>query len=81
MSVSQMTPQVFRTLPAVIDAVKHPRSARSVLHYMFGCGTADPQNRDALDTEEKLRHCLVFGLQVAPHWMICVSPLPLSSVN
>ncbi len=51
---SQMTPDIFRSLPAVIHALKTPRSPRSVLNYMCASDTADPQVREALNTEDKV---------------------------
>ena len=53
-SFSQMTPDIFRSRPAVIDALKAPRSPRSVLNYMCASDTADPQVREALNTEDKV---------------------------
>lgn len=47
MPPAQLTPDAFRHLPAVTEAVENPWSPRSVLNYMCGCDTADPdiQNR------------------------------------
>ena len=49
-----MTPDDFRTLPIILDALKNPQSARSVLNYMCACDTSDPKVRDLLNTEEKV---------------------------
>lgn len=46
--------EMFRTLPTVIQALKNPRSPRSVLNYICACDTSDPKNRKLLSTEKKV---------------------------
>lgn len=46
--------EIFRRLPAVVEALKNPRSPRSVLNYMCACDTQDPKTRELLSTEEKV---------------------------
>ncbi|KAL1523204.1 hypothetical protein AB1Y20_018156 [Prymnesium parvum] len=46
-----MKAEKFMLLPAVLTAVKYPRSVRSVLNYMTGFDTADPAAREALCTD------------------------------
>jgi len=45
MSNSEPTPESFRQRPDVVRAVENPRSPRSVLNYMCGSDTADPETR------------------------------------
>ena len=47
-----LTTEKMCTLPAVVKALKNPRSARSVLNYMCACDTADPEIRKLLSNEE-----------------------------
>ena len=47
-----LTTEEMHTLPAVLNALKNPRSARSILNYMCACDTNDPKNRMLLSTEE-----------------------------
>ena len=47
-----MTPQDFRTLPIVKEALKNPRSPRSILNYMCACDTSDPELRKDLSKDE-----------------------------
>ena len=47
-----LTAEEMHTLPAVLNALKNPRSARSVLNYMCACDTTDPESRMLLSTEE-----------------------------
>mmetsp|Transcript_43422 Transcript_43422/g.99496 ORF Transcript_43422/g.99496 Transcript_43422/m.99496 type:complete len:251 (+) Transcript_43422:76-828(+) len=47
-----MSTAAFRQLSAVIAASAAPRSARSVLNYMMGCDTSDPECRKRLSTDE-----------------------------
>ena len=58
--VSDFNPEVFKLLPEVVKALEEPRKPRSVLNYMCGCDTADPVIRLSLDTEEKVRSCLLY---------------------
>ena len=51
---TELTPEIFRSLPDVNDALKHPRAPRSVLNYMCGANTADPEVRAALNTEDRV---------------------------
>ena len=46
-----LTADSFRQIPAVLAALAHPRSPRSVLNYICACDTADPQARRSLDTD------------------------------
>jgi uncharacterized protein (DUF924 family) len=50
----QMTSETFRLRPAVLEALEHPRSPRSVLNYMCGANTADPDVRKTLNTEDSV---------------------------
>ncbi|MDA9639874.1 hypothetical protein N9T38_02440, partial [SAR116 cluster bacterium] len=54
----QMTSETFRFLPAVIEALEHPCSPRSVLNYMCGANTADPDVRKTLNTEDSVEPLL-----------------------
>jgi uncharacterized protein (DUF924 family) len=47
-----MTPKDFRTLPIVKEALKNPRSPRSILNYMCACDTSDPELRKDLSKDE-----------------------------
>ena len=53
-----MTPQDFRTLPIVKEALKNPRSPRSILNYMCACDTSDPELRKDLSKDEFVSHLL-----------------------
>lgn len=48
MFASVLTPDTFRELPDVLQALGKPRSPRSVLNYLCGCDTGDPEIRDSL---------------------------------
>ena len=54
MLAQQLTPEDMHTLPVVLEALKNPRSPRSVLNYMCACDTSDPKTRELLSTEEKV---------------------------
>ena len=54
MSAQQLTPEDMHTLPVVLEALKNPRSPRSVLNYMCAFDTSDPKTRELLSTEEKV---------------------------
>ena len=54
MPSQQLTTEDIHTLPVVLDALRNPRSPRSVLNYMCACDTSDPKVRDLLNTEEKV---------------------------
>ena len=47
-----MTPNDFRILPIVLDALKRPREPRSILNYMCACDTANPETRKGLNNED-----------------------------
>ena len=47
-----LTAEKMHTVPAVLNALQNPRSARSVLNYMCACDTTDPESRMLLSTEE-----------------------------
>ena len=47
-----MTPNDFRILPIVIDALEKPREPRSILNYMCACDTANPESRKGLNNED-----------------------------
>ena len=47
-----MTPNDFRILPIVLDALKKPREPRSILNYMCACDTANPESRKGLNNED-----------------------------
>ena len=49
-----MTPNEFRTIPAVLEAVANPRSPRSVLNYICACNTANEEIRKSLNADEKV---------------------------
>ena len=40
-----MTPESFKKIPAVVEALKQPYSSRSILNYMCACDTANPEDR------------------------------------
>ena len=54
MPSQQLTTEDIHTLPVVLDALRNPRSPRSVLNYMCACDTSDPKVRNLLNTEEKV---------------------------
>lgn len=54
MSNCELKPESFRQRSDVVRAVENPRSSRSVLNYLCGCDTADPENRKSLSTDEKV---------------------------
>ena len=47
-----MTPNDFRILPIVLDALQKPREPRSILNYMCACDTANPESREGLNNED-----------------------------
>ena len=47
-----MTPNDFRILPIVLDALKKPREPRSILNYMCACDTTNPETRKDLNNED-----------------------------
>jgi len=49
-----LSPDTFRQLPDVLEALKNPRSPRSVINYICGCDTADPETRDSLNFDENV---------------------------
>ena len=49
-----MTPNEFRSIPAVVEALENPRSPRSVINYICGCNTADEEVRKSLNTDDKV---------------------------
>ena len=49
-----ITSEVFRRLPVVVEALHNPRSARSVLNYMCACDTSDHKTLELLSTDEKV---------------------------
>ena len=51
-----MTPNDFRILPIVLDALKKPREPRSILNYMCACDTTNPETRESLNNED----CLLY---------------------
>ena len=53
-----MTPKDFRTLPIVKEALKNPRSPRSILNYICACDTSDPELRKNLSKDEFVGHLL-----------------------
>ena len=53
-----MTPNEFRTVPAVLEAVTNPRSPRSVLNYICACNTADKEMKKNLNTDDKVEPLL-----------------------
>ena len=44
-----MTPESFKKIPAVLEALKQPQSSRSILNYMCACDTANPEDRSNLN--------------------------------
>ena len=51
---SNMTPNEFRSIPAVVKALENPRSPRSVINYICGCNTADEEVIKSLNTDDKV---------------------------
>jgi len=51
MTVSSLTAENFRNLPEVIRALTEPRRPKSVINYMCGCDTSDPEARRGLNTD------------------------------
>ena len=47
-----MTPNDFRILPTVLDALQKPREPRSILNYMCACDTTNPETRESLNNED-----------------------------
>jgi uncharacterized protein (DUF924 family) len=47
-----LTAETFRQHPDVLRALANPRSPRSVLNYICGCDTADPEVQRSLNTDE-----------------------------
>ena len=60
-----MNLEIFCSLPPVLEALKNPRSSRSVLNYMCACDTSDPVVRESLNTDEKNR---TFTQNMVPMW-------------
>ena len=58
MSFIKLSTEEFRNLPTVLKALKNPRSPRSVLNYMCGCDTSDPNIRNRLSEQEKVEPLL-----------------------
>jgi len=58
MSFTKITTEEFRRLPPVLKALKNPRSPRSVLNYMCGCDTSDPNIRNNLSEQETVEPLL-----------------------
>ena len=58
MSFLKISTEEFRNLPPVLKALKNPRSPRSVLNYMCGCDTSDPNIRNSLSEQEKVEPLL-----------------------
>jgi len=48
--VSDLKPEIFKSLPEVVKALEEPRKPSSVLNYMCACDTADPVIRLSLNT-------------------------------
>ncbi|MGJ8590568.1 MAG: DUF924 family protein [Yoonia sp.] len=63
MSNSELKPESFRQRPDVLSAVENPRSARSVLNYICGCDTADPEIRESLNQNETVRPLMTIWFQ------------------
>jgi uncharacterized protein (DUF924 family) len=59
----ELTPETFRQLPYVIRAVENPRSPRSVLNYLCGCDTADPNIRESLNHDETVQPLMAIWFQ------------------
>ena len=53
-----MTPENFKKIPIVLNALSNPCSPRSILNYMCGCDTSKPQARQSLNTEAKVEPLL-----------------------
>lgn len=49
-----LTTDAFRQLPAVLEALKAPRLPRSVINYICGCDTANPEVRDSLNLDHNV---------------------------
>ena len=58
-----MNLEIFCSLPPVLEALKNPRSSRSVLNYMCACDTSDPVVRESLNTDEKVEPLLRIWFQ------------------
>ena len=58
-----MNLEIFCSLPPVLEALKNPRSSRSVLNYMCACDTSDPVLRESLNTDEKVEPLLRIWFQ------------------
>ena len=52
-----MTPESFKKIPVVLEALKQPQSSRSILNYMFACDTANPEDRSKLNYEDSSYSC------------------------
>jgi len=63
MLADELTPESFRQRQDVLQAVENPRSPRSVLNYMCGCDTADPETRDSLNQDETVRPLMTIWFQ------------------
>ena len=58
MSFIKLSTEEYRQLTPVLRALKNPRSPRSVLNYMCGCDTSDPNIRNSLSEQEKVEPLL-----------------------
>ena len=58
MSFIKISTEEFRKLPSVLKALENPRSPRSVLNYMCGCDTSNPNTRNSLSEQEKVEPLL-----------------------
>ena len=63
MSNSELTPQDFRQRPAVIRAVENPWSPRSVINYLCGCDTEDPEIRSRLSADRYVSPLMTIWFQ------------------
>ena len=58
MSFINISTEEFRKIPSVLKALENPRSPRSVLNYMCGCDTSNPNIRNSLSEQEKVEPLL-----------------------
>src|SRR6056297_3300341 len=63
MPAFDLTPESFRQRPAVIRAVENPRSPRSVIDYMCGCDTSDPDVRERLSLDRSVSPLMTIWFQ------------------
>jgi len=63
MPTSELTPERFRQRPAVFRAVENPRSPRSVIDYMCGCDTSDPDIRNRLSLDQTVSPLMTIWFQ------------------